>query len=127
MFVFKCLKPVGDFASIGNRAFECLFGVVDIECDVLDAITKLAEFFLRWVVGDQRCFEDQTNVALLEEVAGHAATASGQVVHLRDSEAKGRGIEHSGLLCITNAEAHMIHVNQVQGIGGIGSLVRRAG
>ena len=105
-------------SAVRDGSLERLLGIVDGEGDVLHTVAESREFRIDRVIRGKRGLEDESNVALGQQVSGGVAASRGEIRDLAHFESEGVRVEDRGLLRVAHEEADMIDIDQLQGVGG---------
>ena len=114
--LFQHRRFHGGNATIANRLLIGGFGIEYGERDVLDAVSESTHMSIAVSIGLQSGAQQQSDVALGQEVLGLVACARRQVGDLADVEAEAAGVEIRGLFGVADIEADVVYVDQIEGV-----------
>ena len=110
-------------AAILDRLLPRLFRVKHRHREVFHAVAVQVRFAASLSVSGERRFDEQSDVALREQIRCALAATSREVRNLCDFETKCARVVVRSLLCVPDIEAHVIDIDQLQRVGG--SVERR--
>ena len=111
------LRLIRALAAVLDRLLPRLLGVEDRERDVLHPVAVPHGLARGLPVLRKRTLEHDANVALREQVHRAVARARREVSDLLDLEAERTRVEERRLLRVAHVKAHVVDVDQLQGIG----------